>query len=64
MNLLSNAVKFSKPKDTVTVRYSVLEDAPDGEQILISVRDKGIGMSENELQNLFTPFYRSQNEES
>ncbi len=47
-NLLSNAIKFAY-KDTV-IR---LEASPLENQVLISVIDKGIGMTEETLQNLF-----------
>jgi signal transduction histidine kinase len=46
-NLISNAIKFSKPGGTVTIGLS-LEDG----QINITVADQGIGMSEEEVQNV------------
>lgn len=64
MNLLSNAVKFSKPKDKITVSFSAVKEKLKDDLIRISVQDQGIGMSEAEVGKLFTPFYRSQNEES
>ncbi|MDL2339463.1 MAG: ATP-binding protein [Pseudomonadota bacterium] len=50
LNLLSNAVKFT---DTGQVDLTV--DAVEG-QLVIEVRDSGLGMSEEQVSRLFTPF--------
>jgi len=53
-NLLSNAVKFSDSGDvTVSVSSRESESSLD---ILFAVKDKGIGIPENELDKLFSPF--------
>lgn len=52
-NLISNAIKFSPRGAEVVIR---LEQA-DG-QILISVQDRGAGISSEEQANLFKPFQR------
>jgi len=50
-NLISNAIKFSNNKTTVTVSaFST------GSHLLISVRDEGQGIPENEIPKLFAPF--------
>jgi len=50
-NLVSNAIKYSNPKTTTTVNaFST------GQHILISVKDEGLGIPENELQKVFAPF--------
>ena len=46
-NLIHNAIKFSKPSDTVVVTASA--DVPF---CVISVKDSGIGMSQDELHTL------------
>ncbi len=51
-NLLDNALKFTPKGGTVTLRASV----SDG-QAIISIDDNGIGLSEEDLHNLFTLFY-------
>ena len=52
MNLLSNALKYSAGKAVnLTVRLF-------GSAVEITVADKGIGIAEGELRNIFQPFYR------
>jgi signal transduction histidine kinase/DNA-binding NarL/FixJ family response regulator len=58
-NLLSNAVKFSHPGRTVTVGGRV-----DGEKVVLTVADTGLGVSAEELPRLFTRFFRSANDEA
>lgn len=52
-NLISNAVKFSKPGTNVSVELS----SGEGE-VIISVRDEGPGIPEEEIGKLFRPFGR------
>ncbi|BFU47186.1 hypothetical protein KRMM14A1004_54230 [Krasilnikovia sp. MM14-A1004] len=56
MNLLSNAVKFSPDGGTVTVGARA-----EGSDILITVRDTGIGIPADEVPHLFTRFFRASN---
>lgn len=51
LNLLSNAVKFSKPGDKIMV--NIYEK---NENILISIRDTGIGMRQDKLESIFDRF--------
>jgi two-component system phosphate regulon sensor histidine kinase PhoR len=53
LNLLDNAVRFSPPGGTVQVR---LRSGPGWS--LLSVRDRGPGLSEEDLDHLFERFYR------
>ncbi len=50
-NLISNAIKYSHKKTTVTVSAFSTD-----QHVLISVRDEGQGIPENELQKVFKPF--------
>jgi signal transduction histidine kinase/CheY-like chemotaxis protein len=51
-NLLSNATKF-------TARGTIEVDAQRlGDEVVISVRDTGVGIEDSELAKIFTPFYR------
>jgi signal transduction histidine kinase len=55
-NLLSNAVKYSEPG--ATVHFALERDGPDA---VCTVRDQGIGISEEDQQHLFKAFYRGGN---
>ena len=64
INLISNAIKYSKDKsDAVdpSVTVSVVEIAADG--IQISVTDNGVGISEDNLLKIWTPFFQVNNPE-
>ncbi|PIY29687.1 MAG: hypothetical protein CO105_14555 [Comamonadaceae bacterium CG_4_9_14_3_um_filter_60_33] len=54
INLLSNAIKYNKEGGSVDVSC----DAPDAGKVRISVRDSGVGLSEQQLAHLFEPFNR------
>jgi len=56
INLISNALKFSDEGATVDVRSRVA-----GQNVEISVTDKGIGISEEDQQHLFSSFFRGKN---
>ena len=53
-NLISNAIKFSPQNTTVTVDVFI-----SGENIIISIKDEGPGIPEEEQSNLFKPFSRT-----
>jgi signal transduction histidine kinase len=53
VNLLDNAVKYTPAEGTVTVSLSDDED-----QVVISVKDTGIGISEDDLPHIFKRLYR------
>jgi signal transduction histidine kinase len=56
INLISNAVKFSENNSTIHINSEVTE-----EQATISVRDEGIGISEEDQSHLFSSFFRGKN---
>ena len=58
--LVANAVQYSPAGATVTLRLK--KDAGEkGQSVLhVTVHDKGIGMSEEDLAKLFTKFYRAE----
>jgi signal transduction histidine kinase len=56
LNLLSNAVKYSPEDNDI---YWTIKSSKD--QLLISVRDEGIGIPAEDQQNMFTRFYRASN---
>jgi signal transduction histidine kinase len=55
VNLLSNALKYSPPDEAVTVRVQRGEG-----ELLVSVADRGIGMTPAEQEQLFRRYYRAE----
>ena len=55
LNLLDNAFKYSKPGGDVELCCRV-----SPESVTIQVSDNGIGMYRDQLDQIFTPFYRAQ----
>lgn len=51
-NLLSNAIHFSPIGSTIAINWQVFHS-----EVTISIADQGTGLSQTDLQNLFTPFY-------
>ena len=66
-NLVSNAHKYTPADGHITLAASVDEHRRDGKGRLlgpmlhVQVRDTGIGLSEADLNKLFTPYFRSDN---
>jgi signal transduction histidine kinase len=56
LNLVSNAIKYSDPGSEVSVGIERLED-----EVAISIRDRGMGISNSDQASLFTEFFRSSN---
>ena len=55
INLMENGCKFSQNNQSnVSISY-------DGENTIINFSDNGIGIGPEELQQIFTPFYRGKN---
>ena len=52
VNLIDNASKYGKGDVWIGV-----ESTKDG--VIVSVKDKGIGITKREIENIFTPFFRS-----
>lgn len=55
-NLLANAYKFTEPNGTVSVSYEVKD-----REVLIHIKDTGVGISERDLPHLFDAYYRGEN---
>jgi PAS domain S-box-containing protein len=53
-NLLTNAAKFSPRGSTIH-----LESVPGADTVVLSVRDEGVGIPEDEHEKVFDRFYRS-----
>lgn len=53
INLITNASKYSPEYTKTTVAMFVIEN-----QIVIEIKDEGKGIAENELENIFQPYFR------
>ncbi|NNN19808.1 MAG: GAF domain-containing protein [Acidimicrobiaceae bacterium] len=54
LNLLSNAIKFTPDNGTISMTAF-----SESNGIAISISDSGVGIADDELNNLFTKFYRA-----
>src|SRR5574344_2544088 len=60
-NFISNALKFTN-KGNITLKIELLEKtSANSAKIRFSVQDTGIGISEDEIPNLFKPFFQVDN---
>ncbi len=53
-NVLSNAVKYSPAATPIQVAVQ-----PRNDEIIIQVQDHGVGIPDDELSHIFTPYYRA-----
>jgi two-component system, OmpR family, sensor kinase len=53
-NLLDNAAKYSEPPAPVTLALRA-----EGADLVLEVRDRGMGIAPDDLPRLFTPFFRT-----
>lgn len=58
VNLFSNAIKYTFAQGTIWVRVQVQQ--PDG-CMVVEVEDTGVGLTPEQQEKLFTPFYRADN---
>jgi signal transduction histidine kinase len=58
-NLVTNACKYSPAESEVIVQASI-----ESNELVIVVKDSGLGISKADQSKLFTPFFRSSNEEA
>jgi PAS domain S-box-containing protein len=56
INLMSNAIKFSPENAMIEIGCEIAE-----EQLQVTVKDRGIGISEEDQQHLFGRFFRAKN---
>jgi len=57
-NLITNAIKYSGASRWIGID-AASTDTSGGQEITITVEDHGLGISSDELQHIFEPFYRS-----
>ncbi|MDG0866616.1 PAS domain S-box protein [Candidatus Lucifugimonas marina] len=53
-NLITNSSKYSPPSTTITVRIGI-----EASRVSITVSDRGIGIPPEDLENIFSAFFRS-----
>jgi signal transduction histidine kinase len=59
VNLLSNAAKYSGTEAPIEVTCT-----KEANQITVSIRDQGMGISATDIEKLFLPHYRAENKET
>jgi signal transduction histidine kinase/ActR/RegA family two-component response regulator len=57
-NLVKNAVKFT-PSGSVSIKVSCVERVKARAKLLFEVRDTGIGMTKEQADKIFSPFYQA-----
>ncbi|WP_318349291.1 PAS domain S-box protein [Aquipluma nitroreducens] len=55
-NLISNAIKYSGDDISIKIELKL-----ENNELIFSVKDKGIGIPEEDIKHLFTPFFRANN---
>jgi signal transduction histidine kinase len=55
LNLIDNAVKYSGD-----IKFIAIAMRTSAENVIIEVRDRGIGIAESDLSHIFDPYYRAQ----
>ncbi len=56
INLISNAIKFSPDNSAIDVSITEIETHDDWSVYKIAVADRGIGMTDRQIERLFNPF--------
>ncbi len=57
-NLLDNAIRYNVPNGEVTISIERVKEQP---YIKIGIKDTGIGIPSDEIEKLFTKFFRAEN---
>jgi len=61
INLIANAIKFSPDNSSIIVDLRRVREENHPEVIRISITDRGIGIPSEDIDKLFTRFFRAQN---
>ncbi|HVQ00526.1 MAG TPA: ATP-binding protein [Candidatus Thermoplasmatota archaeon] len=54
-NIIVNAVKYSSPLEN----HITIDAKDEGDQVLVSIKDNGIGLTSEQLEHLFREFYKA-----
>ncbi|WP_019636864.1 sensor histidine kinase [Paenibacillus fonticola] len=57
--IITNAVKYSASKEETKYIHFRIEQ--NGDQVMLSIRDEGIGIDKTDLQRVFQPFFTGKN---
>jgi len=63
-NLVGNAVKYNRDSGSVAVTAAVVKGAGDGDWLRLDVADTGLGVKEENLERIFTEFFRERRSET
>jgi len=72
-NLISNAVKFTPSGGTISIKLSLNKEITNNkisekddstQQLIIAIKDTGIGISEKDLPNIFDRFFQADNDQT
>jgi len=56
LNIIANAIKFSPKSSEI-----IIDLYPKDDNYVISVSDQGIGIDDEDMKNIFEPFFRAKN---
>jgi signal transduction histidine kinase len=59
LNLVGNAIKYTPAQGKIDITATI-----DGEQVMVAIRDTGIGIPTQDLPYIFDKFYRVKNEDT
>ena len=54
LNILSNAIKYNKKNGSITIEHQII----DKNKLRINIKDTGLGIADDKQINMFTPFFR------
>jgi signal transduction histidine kinase len=54
LNIVNNAIKYTPPGGSITIQAK-----DEGDHVLVSVHDTGIGIPKKDLENIFSGFYHA-----
>ncbi|MBV9009126.1 MAG: HAMP domain-containing histidine kinase [Verrucomicrobia bacterium] len=57
-NLISNAIKYDNGQRWIGIRARRSRNTQDGDEVEVTVADRGRGIPKSELPHIFEPFYR------
>lgn len=64
INLLGNAIKFSPDGSEISIALDLTENASGDQYVRATLSDQGIGIPSEDIDHLFTRFFRAKNADS